>query len=122
MERVRRLLMPGLRHKPLVAAAHVAVRDQGGDPARRECLQVRLTVIAGVGRDHGVRREQRVERRYHRHEQRLFRARPVRLRVTDDLMRAVDGGHTCVPLDHALARRHLRTLIVRPVALADRAA
>jgi len=43
------------------------------------------------------------------------------LRFDDDLRALIDGGDTRIPLDHALARRHLRTLIVRAITLADAA-
>ena len=45
----------------------------------------------------------------------------MRLRLDDDLMRAVDGRDARVALEHAFARRHLGAVIVGPIALAERA-
>ena len=118
MQRVGRVLVPILRRKSFVAAAQVIVGDQRRHLHAGELCQVRFTVIAGVGRDARLRGEQRLHGRHHRDQQRLLRTRAVGLCLDDDLMFVIDGGDAGIAPNHAVARRHLRTLVVRTIALA----
>jgi hypothetical protein len=109
--------VPGLRDEACIALAHAAVGDQRVDAARGERAEVRLAVVARIRREERGGVEVRRQRVDHRQQHLLFGARAVRLRFDDDLVRAVDGRHRCVALDHALARGQLRALRVGPVPL-----
>jgi hypothetical protein len=75
-------------------------------------------VIARVGREHDVATQLLAERRDDGQQQFRFRARAMRLRIDDDLMRRIDRRHTRIPLDHPFTLRHFRTVVVRAIALA----
>ena len=68
-----------LRREAFVAATRVFIGDQRRDLERHELRQVRLAVIARVGREHGVRRAQGLQRRHDGHAPSPCRA-PARRR------------------------------------------
>ena len=74
-------------------------------------------MVTRIGGDQRRRRAQRRERRDHRQQTFLFRARAERLGLHDDLVRRVNGRHAGKALEDALPGRHLRALVVREVAL-----
>ena len=94
-----RACVEGLRGEPRIAGAHRRIRNERVDPARRELLQIRGAMIAGVGGDERRRRQHAVHRLHDGQQQFLLRAGAVRLRVDDDLSPGIrrfpesPGGH-----------------------------
>ncbi|CAB4546507.1 unannotated protein [freshwater metagenome] len=85
-------------------------------PRAREDLPHYGTRIRG---DERVGRAQGRGCRDNSQQQLLLRAHSMRLGIDNDLVGCVDGRHACVTMNDALAGGHLRTLIVRAMALAD---
>jgi hypothetical protein len=91
----------------LVPTPHARIGNQGLDPLGSKRLQVRLRVIPGIRRDHGIRPKLVDTRIQDRQQQRLFRPSTVCLGLDDHLMRRIDHGDSAVALDHALVGREL---------------
>ena len=82
--------MPRLRREAFVALPHIRVRDECGDLQFNELLQVRFAMIARIGGEIRVVREQRLERGHDGDQHFLFGARAMRWCFDDDLMVRID--------------------------------
>ena len=96
----------------------VRVGNQRRHVQRRERGEIRFTLVARVGREHRRALAERGERLDDGEHQLLLGARAMRLCLDDDLMLRIHGGHAGVGLDHAFVGGHLRSLVVRAIALA----
>ena len=118
VDRVGQRLVFALPGEAFVATAHVGVGYQRFHFQLRQLLEVVLGVVSGIGGDERAVSQNRFQRGHDRDQQLLFAARAVRLRIDDDLVLGVHGGHAGVTLYHAFARRHFRGFVVGAVALA----
>lgn len=120
MERLGLQLVRGLCREARIAFPQVIVSDERIDRPRLERAEIRFAVIAGVGRNQGLRMEERANGVHDRQQELVFGAGAVRLRVDDDLMPRVDRRHSSITLHYAAPGGHLRAVIVRAIALPHR--
>ena len=113
MQRIWRTRVVLAIRKPLVALSPIRIGNQRWHVQRGK---IRLTVVESVGREHRRARAQRREHLDDWQQQRLLGARPMRLRVNNDLVFRIHRSHARVALDDARIRRHLRAVVIRAVA------
>ena len=84
-----------------------------------QLLEVRFTMISGIGGDHGGLRPHRLHGLHHRNKQFLLLPHAVGLGVHDNLVLLVNDRHAGVSLDNPLARSHLGRIVVGAVGLPE---
>src|SRR5205809_2758962 len=117
------LVVEGGRFAPVRVLSNVAgiafaipvVGQVGVEALLGQLLEVRFTMISGIGGDHGGLRPHRLHGLHHRNKQFLLLPHAVGLGVHDNWVLLVNNRHASVPLDHPLARSHLGRIVVGAV-------